>query len=104
MTTNDVGAEAAMLELERYTRECEKLGSRDIKFHQHYAAIYSRLYLVNKKLGRDQTADQYYQKAIEYWEREFARRGLPAPTPQEMCEQVEGVDRYLGEPQWQANP
>lgn len=100
LTTNALGAEAAMLELEKYTRECEKAGSREIKFNQHYAAIYSRLYLVDKALGKQPSADRYYQLAADYWLKEFSKRDLPQPTPQQIREQIEKVDRHFEEPQW----
>jgi hypothetical protein len=104
LNTNASGAGAAMLELEKYTRECERLGSREIKFNQHYAAIYSRLYLVEKALGKDNAAAEHYRKATEYWRKEFTRRGLPDPGVQEIREQIEHVDRYLVEPQWKGEP
>lgn len=63
--TNAVGAEAAMLLLERHMKAWEKAGYRgredgSIPLDQAYASLCSRLYLVEKALGKQQAADQYF--------------------------------------------
>ena len=104
LNTNALGAESAMLQLERYTHDCEKAGYRsglgDVKLDQAYGAVYARLYLVEKTLGKQQAADQYYQRASEYLVKTYATAGQPRPTPEQIREQIEGVDRYFVEPQW----
>lgn len=104
LNTNALGAEAAMLQLERYTRDSEKAGYRggvgSLKLDQAYAAVYSRLYLVEKVLGKQKAADEYYQKAAEHLWQSYAADGQPRPTPELIRERIESVDHYFVEPQW----
>jgi hypothetical protein len=89
-----------MLELEQYTRQCEKAGTRGIKFDQYYAAVYSRLYLVEKELGKHEAAEQYYQKAAESWQKFYAKEGQPRLTDEQMRKQIEEVNQRFQVPTW----
>jgi hypothetical protein len=100
LSSSAVAAEVAILDLEKYTRECEEAGSPGINFDAAYAAIYSRLYLIDLRLGRREPAEAYYEKAASRWEREYRRRGLSLPTPEAMRQQITAVDGGIGEPQW----
>jgi hypothetical protein len=104
LTTNALGAEAAMLQLERYTREWEKAGYHGhvggIKLDQSYAGVYSRLYLVEKALGKEAAADQYYQQAARYWGRFYVADGRAHPTPEEIRQQIEKVDSSFIDAPW----
>ena len=104
--TNAVGAEAAMLQLERHMKAWEKAGYRgreagSIPLDQAYASLCSRLYLVEKALGKQQVADQYYAAAEERWRKANASDPHPRNAGETIREQIEGVDRYLGAPQWE---
>jgi len=103
--TNAVSAESVMLQLEGYTRACEKAGYRgsasgDVPLDKAYAAVYSRLYLVEKELGKKQEADQHYAKAAERWRKVNAAEGKAQTTVEEIRQLIEGVDGYLGTPEW----
>ena len=100
LNTNAPSAEAAMLELERFTQDCEKVGSQGIDFNEYYAALYSRLYLLSHKLGKHENASRYYGLAAARWLKEYRRRGFPDPTEEKIRDQIEGVDRYFGEVEW----
>src|SRR6266446_6838130 len=65
--SNALSAEGAMLEWERYARRCQKEGTKGVSFDMDLAAIYSRLYLVEKHLGRDEMAAQHYREAADLW-------------------------------------
>jgi hypothetical protein len=100
LNTNAVGAEAALLELEAWNRRCKQAGTRGVDFDAHFAAVYSRLYLVERELGKSDAAENYYQKAAESWRHEYATLRLRDPTPAEIKDQVESVDRHLQPPAW----
>lgn len=100
LKTNAPGAEAAMLELEKYTRRCERGGTRRVDFARTYAAIYSRLYLVEKRLGKREAAERYYHQAVSSWRLGCVAKGLLSPSDQEVLERIEGVDSRLQEPAW----
>ena len=105
--TNAVGAEAAMLQLERHMKAWQKAGYRggepgSIPLAQAYASLCSRLYLVEKALGKQQAADQYYAAAQEHWRKANAEDPRPRKAGETIREQIEGVDRYLEAPQWEA--
>jgi hypothetical protein len=101
--TNAIGAETTMLKLEGYTLRCEKKGSGDIPFDQCYASIHSRLYLIEKHLGKSEAAERYYALAAKEWTRTYTASGQTAPTPEKMREQIEGVDAHLPLPSWRAS-
>jgi hypothetical protein len=104
--TNAVSAEnVMMLQLEGYTRACEKAGYRgsatgDVPLDKAFAAVYSRLYLVEKELGKKQEADQHYAQAAERWRKANAAEGKALTTAEEIRQQIESVDGYLGTPEW----
>jgi hypothetical protein len=104
--TNAVGAEAAMLQLERHMKAWEKAGYRgredgSIPLDQAYASLCSRLHLVEKALGKQQAADQYYAAADEHWRKANAADPHPRKAGETIRDQIEGVDRYLGAPEWE---
>lgn len=95
-----------MLPQERYFRDAEKAGYRGrdigIEINKAYATTYSRLYLVEKALGKSEAAQRHYQLAAEYWPKaNKAHRHPEAMVPQTIREQIEGVNRYFGTPDWQ---
>jgi hypothetical protein len=93
-------AEAAMLDLEKFTLECRAQGVVEISYDQHLAATYSRLYLLQKKLGKLESATNSFNLASNYWHTHYQNRGVPIPTAEEMPGEIEGVDRYFGTPVW----
>jgi len=86
---------------------CEKTGYHaglgGIKLDQAYGGIYSRLYLVEKALGKDQAADQNYQKAAEHWRRLNSVEGRAPSTAAQIHQEIESVDAPLAEPAWKKN-
>jgi hypothetical protein len=104
LNTNAVGAEAAILKLERYLLECQKAGYRaglgDIKLDQAFGGTYSRLYMIEKALGKDTAANQYYQKAAEHWRRLDSVEGRAPSAAGEIKQEIESVDARLAEPAW----
>src|SRR5207245_888913 len=63
--TNDAaGAEAAMLEWENHIRECQRAHIRRVDFDLDYAQVYSRLYLVEKHLGKNDAAEAYFRESL----------------------------------------
>lgn len=100
MNTNAVEAEAAMFASEQFTRMCEKAGSNGIEFDQFYAAVYSRLYLVDKELNKQDAAKRYYQMAAEKLQKMNAIDKKPPLSPAEVRERIEGVDAYFEAPLW----
>ena len=106
--TNAAAAEAIMLQQERYFRDAEKAGYRGreigIELNSAYAMTYSRLYLVEKALGKSEAAQRYYQLAAEYWPKaNKADRHPESMVPQTIREQIEGVNRYFGSPDWETH-
>lgn len=104
--TNALGAEAVMLQLERATHAWEKAGYRGrgpgaMPLDQAYASLYSRLYLVEKALGKKEAADGYYRLAAEYWRKANAADPRPRAAGEQISDQIEGVNRYFGAAQWQ---
>lgn len=91
LNTNALGAEAAMHELKAYTQQCQRNGTRYVDFDQHYAAIYSRLYLVEKKLGKNAAAEEDFRKAVMYWRRVYVRKVTAQPTQEQIHGQIEGM-------------
>jgi hypothetical protein len=100
MTTNVFEAKSAMLELLQYTRLCESANSQDINFPSSYAAEYSRLYLVDRALGRDLEANRDYESAVRYLQEISLKDRGKRLSPDEVRERVNGVNRYLGTPAW----
>ena len=105
--TNALGAETVMLQLERATHAWEKAGYRGggpgaISLDQAYASLYSRLYLVEKELEKKEAADGYYRLAAEYWRKANAADPRPRTAGEQIGDQIEGVNRYFGAAQWQA--
>jgi hypothetical protein len=70
-------AEAALLECERYARQCQENSVNDILYDEVLFRTYGRLYLVSRHLGKRQAAEEYLQKAAEC-QRRFS--GNPART------------------------
>ncbi|MBI1178845.1 hypothetical protein GC207_15545 [bacterium] len=99
--TNALDAEAAMLDLEKFIKQCEKSGNRDMPYAEYYASTYSRLYRVQRALGKTNDANQNYQRALEYWQKEDERRGLPKRSKDELGDQIEGKGGYWVSPQWE---
>jgi hypothetical protein len=98
--TNVIGAEAAMLDAEHYTKQCERTRVYGINFDQHYAAIYSRLYLVETALGNTNNAAKYYQLALERWKRFNSEDNPESHVAETIDQQIKGVDRYFEKPIW----
>jgi hypothetical protein len=93
--TNDVaGAEVALLEWETYTRQCQKAGTKGIRFDDEFALIYGRLSLVSERLGKKEAGQEYFQKCISLWEKADGgrqRAGNPR-TPEEIRKWFEESD------------
>jgi len=66
-------------------------------------STYSRLYLVEKALGKDQAANQNYQKAAEHWRRLDSVEGRAPSTAAQIHQEIESVDAHLAEPAWKKN-
>lgn len=99
--TNALEAEAAMLDFEKFLKRCEKTGNREIPFEEYYASTYSRLYRVQRALGKTNEANENYQKAEKYWLKDDERRGLPKLTAEELRDQIEGKHSNFSSPQWE---
>jgi hypothetical protein len=80
-TGNARAAEAALLETERYSRCCQREGVGGILFDEVYARTYGRLYLVERRLGNNRAAEEYFQKAAECCRRSLAARGRSVEGP-----------------------
>jgi hypothetical protein len=83
-------AEAALRESERYARRCQQAGIPGILFEEVGARTYGRLYLVEKRLGREAEAEQYLQRAAECYRRSRAaasNRPWPARELRHLIEQ-----------------
>jgi len=99
MKEDAAGAEAAMLELEAYLRAVEGAGSRDLNLEGDIAAAYSRLYLVNTHMRKDEAAGRYFSMASNYWCRSALGQGKKA-TAEQTAESINGVDGRVGVPRW----
>lgn len=64
--SNAPAAEAALLELERYARQCQTAGVTGIQYDEVFARIYGRLYLVERRLGHSKAAEQYLAKYAHF--------------------------------------
>jgi hypothetical protein len=83
--TNDaVSAEAALLEWEAYAIQGHKAKVWRIKFDQEFAAIYGRLYLVERHLGKMEEAKMYFQKCVEWCHRMNMRERRPLLSDDEI--------------------
>jgi len=93
-------AEAALLEWERYALQCQQGGTKGVRFDQQFAAIYGRLSLVSKHLGKNDEAEDYFQKALDWSQRASARDGRQKQTPEQVRSWIEDLDRFVGVPLW----
>jgi hypothetical protein len=102
LTTNAPAAEAAMIELLRLTQECERARTSHIEYDQQYAAIYSRMYLVQKKMSKTAEAQANHQKAIDYWQK-FYTRSRSTLALRQIREQIETMNDGAAQPIWMIN-
>lgn len=89
-------AEAALLECARYSARCQREGVSGILFDEVFARTYGRLYLVEKHLGKQRAAEEYYQKAAECYQRSYGARRRSIARSHEMQLLIEKeLDRGL---------
>jgi hypothetical protein len=77
-------AEADLLECERYSRCCQREGVSGIRFDEVLARTYGRLYLVEKHLGNNRAAEEYFQKAAAVYQESLAANRRSVARPAEM--------------------
>jgi hypothetical protein len=89
-------AEADLLECERYSCVCQREGVSGIRFDEVFARTYGRLYLVERHLGRKRAAEEYLQKAAEFYRRSYAPSVRSVARPKEIQLLIEKeLDRGL---------
>jgi hypothetical protein len=64
--SNPLAAEAALLELDRYARRCQRSGVEGIQYEGVFLHIYGRLYLLERHLGREEAAELYLEKYAHF--------------------------------------
>jgi len=77
-------AEAALRECERYCGCCQRDGVSGIRFDEVFARTYGRLYIVEKHLGKNAAAEEYFQKAAALYHKSLAANGRSVVRPHEM--------------------
>jgi hypothetical protein len=81
--SNAISAETALLELNRYALRCQKEGVSGILYDQVFSRTYGRLYLVEMHLGKREEAEDYLQKAVQYYRSSgHGRRQTSLPPPE----------------------
>jgi hypothetical protein len=66
-SSNAPAAEAALLDCADYVRRCEKAGVEGIPYHEVFARLYGRLYLVERHLGHSAAAERCLEKYARYY-------------------------------------
>jgi len=64
--SNAVVAETALLDCARFAEQCRNAGVEGIQYDEVFARLYGRLYMVERRLGNNEAAEQYLQKYAQF--------------------------------------
>jgi hypothetical protein len=60
--SNALAAEASLRECAQYAEACQRAGIQGIQYDEVFARIYGRLYVVERRLGQSQMAEECLQR------------------------------------------